>query len=334
MDHANTAVAPEVERGGRRAGRSDASSLAARVRGNGACRGRTPAPVAARHGLAIAFLAVGLSGARGASEGVSSGGAPGAGAIPTTLDELIELVSRANPNVLLAETRLREAEAELRVARVAAAAEAVELFYRRMLLQETLAGASDQLMKVQAMADAGTAPQEEMYKSRLAVQEKQIALGETEAALRLLIGRGPGVDVSPSPVVEGARGAETAAEPRPEMPDAYRALLVRPIGEIAFDEATLEEAIRVPLERAGIDLGVQFEAGLGESTVSVRCSSMPLGDYLLALADRYGFCFVLRDYGFFVTTRGSGARLRGPAIPADLPYPSLVTLRAIQPVHY
>ena len=53
----------------------------------------------------------------------------------------------------------------------------------------------------------------------------------------------------------------------------------------------------------------------------INLRNVPLRSVFLALADKMGdACFVIRDYGLFLTTRERAQTLAGPTIPEDIPY--------------
>ena len=53
----------------------------------------------------------------------------------------------------------------------------------------------------------------------------------------------------------------------------------------------------------------------------INLRNVPLRSVFLALADKMGdACFVIRDYGLFLTTRERAQTLAGPTIPEDVPY--------------
>src|SRR5687767_10648903 len=77
--------------------------------------------------------------------------------VPTNLDEMIATALKASPEVLLAEAKLRQAQAELNQARLKVTREVVGAFSEKKQRQNLFAAADRHLKETTKQSTAGTA---------------------------------------------------------------------------------------------------------------------------------------------------------------------------------
>lgn len=204
--------------------------------------------------------------------------------IPERLEERIEAALMQNPDIRLAEARLREAEAALMQVREQA---------------------------VRDVTEASLAFD--------ATENDPGAHASAEARLRYLLGltmpgepRGPRPGLFPGGMDRGGRPA------RPPMPEPVRERLSKPV---SFDgEAPLSEIIQMFSRESGLDFFTNVPDA--QRPVKFTVKEAPIREAMMALVEQAGggFCFVARDYGVLAVPLERAQAMPGPVIPEYVPY--------------
>jgi hypothetical protein len=260
--------------------------------------------------------------------------------VPDKLEEMLALALRSNPEILLAESKLRQAQSELNQVRLKVTEEVVSLYYERRKQEELSAQLNQQLKVVQAAFRAGEIPSEKVIEAMIARSNAAAAVPQIEAQTRYLLGLGGdnptryllglGGDAPGSQAMRqaGARSEVVTTLPRPEMPEKFRKILDMP-ASFEFEDTRLELALEYfsteYKTRFLIDAAATGEVG-GESPITLRVDDFTLLQALQAILDvgfsdarGYRLCFVIRDYGILVSTPERARKLYGATIPPELP---------------
>jgi hypothetical protein len=247
-------------------------------------------------------------------------------AIPQNLDEMIAAALRSNPEVVLAEARLHQAQAELNQARLKVTREVVTTFNERTQREAQLATAARALQDMEHLVSTGGASKAEIERAQALVAQSRLAIAQTDAAVRYLVG------VGATHTIDRVRGALVAAatqdrQPAPAArPERTPEQLVEPLERSVtgpFEGTNLAEVMKRASDDAVISILVD-EDNVGvaaEFAVSMPLRSpVTLRQLLLALSDQYRLCFILRDYGVLTTNESRARTLRAASIPPGLPF--------------
>jgi hypothetical protein len=256
------------------------------------------------------FLVAG-SGAWGQRRPATSESAVNAqvGAPSNTPESVVQSALRNSPEIRKAELAVEAAQAELALVRAKITRDAIAVHSKVTNLR-------DHKLHVETRVNTGTSPQIEL-------QQVLMALAEVEAELKYLTGSG----------TSGIRKSESRPEPfnfferkpvpvkRPQMDKGSRIveILSNPVG-ITFEDILLTEITRTLTDN--YDLNFNIDATLFDYKIPyINLKDVSMLDALLAFAEQNEeICFVIRDYGIFVTTRERAVKIPGPTIPANIPY--------------
>lgn len=228
-----------------------------------------------------------------------------------------------NPDIVAARSAVAMAEAELNRARQQVARELLQTV-------DKLSQTEKLLEKTKQRQEHGTATVDELLK----VQNDLIELRES---LRYLVGTQNTVhteSVSDMPIQD----SNLVQIPRPEIPDGVKNATLRRILDnpitLNFEDTALIDVLDMICDTYEINFVI--DAGYTAPNLTINVSAVPLQDMLEAISDQSGgeTCFVIRDYGFFVTSRERAVRVPGPSIPAGVPYfgPSKSPVQSKTPV--
>jgi hypothetical protein len=237
-----------------------------------------------------------------------------------TLEDLLSLALKSNPDIRVAESKLRESEAELYRARM-------KVFNRIVTLQQELKGLRaeadnakaryEELMRVFA---AGAAPQPEVNKEMAVMHKAKTELARAEAELDLLVGRhtdqsarwivqtleshwSPDVriwELAMGKVIKA--GDVVAGIPNAQVPesmaDKIRKALDQPF-KVGPNQANIsaEDVLALLRERTK---GVNIQANVkdqGAKASLLLTESIPLGAFYQWAEDQFNWRFIIRDYG-------------------------------------
>jgi len=233
--------------------------------------------------------------------------------VPDKLEDIVELVQRTSPEVIIAEAQLREAEARLRQARLEATQHAI-LAQRNRKIAEI---ARRNVQEVEQKYKAGRGTTQELLAAQERLAELEAALASSSVSLEMMAAQYGG----------GARPVDPLNAPpripaeRPVLPQAaeneIQQALNQPVS-IEFSDMSMSDITEFLSEYAGVNIVV--DPASDQPVVSVRLSDVPLRDALLALADLgQDVCFVIRDHFIFATTRERAMQISAPTIPEDVP---------------
>jgi len=258
--------------------------------------------------------------------------APALPEIPKTLEEMLAVALRSNPEILKGEAKVRKAEADLNQVRLKVTQEVIASYHELVKEKGTLdalVAQEDRIKKLMAVGQAPSDATSEILVSRLNANARA-AQGEAQLRYKLGLGGGGGRgDIG----IQRTERRETLR--RPELPKELKQVLAKEVSVNYDDGKPLREIIQKLKELSGGQLFPIFEEipgfsrrgdlathtapTLDQQVFSLSFSRVPLRVLLLALADRYHVCFVFREYGLLVTTPERAATLYAPAIPEETP---------------
>jgi hypothetical protein len=261
-----------------------------------------------------------------------TGAGPAGPAVPEDLESLLALAMRGNPEILVAEAKVAQAEAEAHAARLRISHAVLEARAEQAEAVRRRAAAEKSASMTQARVNAGHVSTEEGDRASEALAEAKAAVAEVEARLRFLCGTGTGEARG------GAAASETAVRVRLAglaSAGQGKAVLVTPPASIApvggvSESNVLDRPVLIPAFngetmtlRSALDQ-IRAATGLlivldlrafGEEpkemldlkfSLSVR-QAMPLRALLDAVADsvEWSITFVPRQYGVLLTQRAN-----------------------------
>jgi hypothetical protein len=247
-----------------------------------------------------------------------------------TLDELLAKALKDNPDLRVAEAKVREAEAELNRTRLQVLQKVAKVYQEIALARQIVDGETRQLERLKALGRSGAVSQEELGKTELAVERAKAEVAKLEAELPYLVGKQPGAaptmtgtptygDTMNTPFGSsmGMPGMPMGGMPMgmPGMPsglatkpvptnlaDKVRAALDTPIKGEFRDSQPREIVEWLSTSLKGIN--VHLSAKVPNIKVSIKLTeSIPVGAALQWLEDEFGWRCVLRDYGVVITER-------------------------------
>jgi len=237
--------------------------------------------------------------------------------IPDRVDKALERAMRANPDVLLAEARVHEAEAHLNAVKLRVAQELTEIYAERRLQVERVERMERKQAPSAKLVETGRLAQGELEHVEIRMAEANQALSTLNARIHYLIG-GDGRGASSRS--SGPRLVSVTKRPR--IPDDWRESLQNERREIDFDDATFDEVVAF-LESIGDKVSVvandEISYATEGMTVTADADTMSIWALLHLLSDRFQVALIVRDYGLHVVTLGAAERIDRPAIPEDLP---------------
>ena len=249
-------------------------------------------------------------------------GGPSVPAVPKTLDEMLDLALRSNPDILVAEAKLRQAQAELNQARLKVAKEVLSAYNQRRMQELTVKTLSEDLEMVRKRVSIGTSSTEEERKAALAQAEAEAVLSSGVGTLRYLLGLGSKLELpEEKPAVKPEKPAPQRMR-RPPIPERFREALEKPV-HLQFENLSFEKMIAQLQAEAGNDLSFILDSSVDFHALTATMNlqkELPLRIALLAIHDQFlGICFVFRDYGILVSTDNDAKRFSGAAIPPEIP---------------
>lgn len=261
--------------------------------------------------------------------------------IAWNLDGLLASAMRSNPEVLLAEAKVRQAQAELNQVRLQVTRSVMELLAEREAAVQRIAFSERTMGELKSLAGSGHAAVAEVAKAEADFLDARSGLTRIEARARYLCGSGPVAGAaSRDPLLAakddpfaadatapgGAaapnafRRSSPAAEPRPRLPDALADRLNRKI-EGSITEGNLGAALEMLRKSGGFAVVVDPSFGDAEELLEkpvtfAAAEPMPVSAWMQAIADTCEVVFVARDYGFLVTVPDRAESFDAATIPA------------------
>jgi hypothetical protein len=240
--------------------------------------------------------------------------------VPSTLDEMIAVGLKSNPDVLLAEAKMRQAEAELLQARLKVTREIVELWNSKRKKEVGLNVIRTEVAEAQQLADKGVGSAAEVRKLRNTLDLAMAELSEFNVTIRPLLGIG----LAPDGLGRGAaRGGapERQAPTRSQWPMVEDDPLAKATASFEFVDVPIAEAAKEVFSKSTVNLTVD-RAMLEEFAnmqVTLTLKNVTPRAAMSALADQAEVAFLLRDYGVLLTGLGRASGIDAPSIPEGLP---------------
>jgi hypothetical protein len=221
-----------------------------------------------------------------------------------SIEEMVATALKYNPDIRLAETKLRDDEAELNRTRLRVIQRIIAVHHA---LQAQRAEIERERGRVKRLG--GLVRDRALQRATLDEAEQDLArararLEELRSELPYLLGRraeGMAEEIVRNEFQIGARASADLI--RPAMAARIRKALDRSV-KIDYKEVALKDLLR---DLAGQSLGVPVQlnlalADLGEVRFAMRLGEVPLGSALLALQDTLpGLRVVARNYGILLT---------------------------------
>jgi hypothetical protein len=276
-------------------------------------------------GLVSAQTGSSPSGSSPKSEGQSpnTGGTPAG--TPTnpdklSLEELISLALKENPDVKVAEAKLKEAEAEISRARMVVAQKMIAFHSSLVSARNQVADAEEKLTAILKLQEKKVVSQEEVKSAEVALAQKKSELARLEAELPYLLGQvrgqnydwkrlvpSPGEGREAKPFTEwydqlyDLKSHQSGASVDPAVADKIRKALNATI-TLKFQEKTLEEILDEFKGRMGVSFLDLLPREVKSQKLTLSLSEpVATGAALQALSDLTGLKFSVREYGILVT---------------------------------
>jgi hypothetical protein len=256
------------------------------------------------------------------------------GELPKSLEEQIDLALKFNPEVLMAEASVQQAQAAYRQVRLRIAQEIMQVHNEMTSHRYRIDQAMIQLDEAKRQFDMKVVPRSEVLQAEGNLIQTKHALGEIEAKLHYLLGADlTAVKQSPPPKeAPGKFVTKPAGQPRPvrpEMPANLRQVFDTPVSVVCNDTPLTDLVQLLNLQFEGKkgnftivtnELFIDHEYGPpGEITLNFKLGNQAgLGKILTAVTDLTGLCFVAREYGLLLTTPNQAYDLYAATIPAGL----------------
>ena len=227
-----------------------------------------------------------------------------------SLDEAIKVALAHSPAILIADAKVRSAQAELSQVRMTVTKEVLKLFQNMAVLQAEYASANSNLERAMHLHKSGSLSQGELAKARLMVVRLKSERALLRSQREYLLGGAR------------AKAKSTAVEsPKLEPPaiPAHSKNLIESFVDLDRTAKTVGEL--APDVFKNLEWHRSVVRGLAEgndSVLEVRPTrkSMSVRALFLWFHDQYGVVFVLRPYGVLVTSGGHAKTLSAPTIPA------------------
>lgn len=183
-----------------------------------------------------------------------------------TLDELLQEALKQNPDIRLAESRLREAEALLNKVRLETLQKVVIAHQNIAAARATFEEAKKRFERVRELHNRKVVAGEELEAAQLTMQKYKAELAKAEAELPLLVGQGPS-DFKDKTALNRWLGLRTDDRPefirRVYLDLQGRLPTVEEMGAILKDPAKLREVVTPgKAERVGKEQGDKLRAFL------------------------------------------------------------------------
>jgi len=242
--------------------------------------------------------------------------------LPPTLDKMIVIALKSNPQIVLAEAKVRQAQAELNETRLRVTKEVTRIYSLRRQKMRRIDDIRKRFYRIREVMKKGAATDAQVNKIALDLAKHDGELSEIEAEARYLLGFGGKMHAAISDAGASAPKAVKRKPVRPEMPERFHFVRQTTV-EVAFSDVSLKSvltAFSAGNKIAFVYRTSDFERQAEEQQVSITLpAGTTLAQALLALTDRYDVAFVFRDYGILVTDPYDAKNIRAATIPEDLP---------------
>lgn len=236
------------------------------------------------------------------------------------MESAIDMALRQNPDVLLAESNVRAAQAELNATRLRISRDLTGAYAERREQQQRLEQVRLKLERLEALIKNSIASTEARTEVMIELAAADGALASIDARIRYLIGEGSDRALLLNASQSKTKGREMA---RRNFDEKHLGLLETKVS-LDVQEAPLTDVLKALSALTGNVRFVwdrQFARALEElTTLSVK--DVTLREALLMLSDTYSIAFLERDYGFRVVTVAEARRIQAAGVPEDLPVES------------
>jgi hypothetical protein len=292
--------------------------------------------------VSLVFLAAGLVHGQQPAGGSSAGGPPAKEAVDKEKLKLEELLSRAlkdNPDVRVAEAKVREAEAELNRARLMVAQKVTAFSAALDAARKTVEEAEAKLRRLAELGRQKVVSLEEVKEAESVLARAKAELAKVEAEMPYLLGKQSVAATSDAEAIY-AQILQLQRNGEPGSPSSSDAAVARGLHWLALHQAgatalagTVPEKIRKALDKPiSVDFknapfadvvrdlqnltGVSYRNQVserykeGNPPITVKLQDLPLRAVLQAIQDEYPdnmpgedrlLRFVVREYGILVT---------------------------------
>ncbi len=247
------------------------------------------------------------------------------GALPGTLEELLESALRSNPEILVKDAELREAIAALNQTRLAVTQQVVRLHFQRVEEGEVLNATRRHLTIAHQMNQSGNGTESEIHAASIELAQAEGSYARLEADLRYAIGSGSVRHSSANILDSLLQGANNAARevgepdeevpPKRPIPEAMQQRLAQKLN-LSFEGKLLSEALSMLAQATKTNIVTSQE--LQDEEILVQMSfheEMTFRQILVAIADTNPVVFVFREYGILARWEGTEPRDGSPTIP-------------------
>jgi hypothetical protein len=249
---------------------------------------------------------------------------------PGSLEEMLDKALRNNPDILAAEAKVREAEAECNRVRHQVVAKIVGLRMDIENAKKTLAIAESMLkLELDARSQRSV-----VLPLQSNVEKQKAELGKLEAELKAVLGSYAQVKntafdangvlplystvftttnspywvpftntatLAPSAAYFSLTSTQTVQTP---MAERIKAALDKTVSLDEFPDARLKDVLGFLTKKAGVDVPFRMLGKTEEEPVSLMNAELPLGAWLQAIEDSVpNLRFVVREYGILATTK-------------------------------
>ncbi len=277
--------------------------------------------------LPIAILGMGIVLLLGgfARSGLATTGGDPLSPLPGTLEEILEQALRSNPEILVGQAKLREAQAELNQRRLSVTQQVVRLHFQRDEDQQLIQQKRKSLQRLQQMVTTGTISDEEVRAVSIEIAQAEGNLARVEADLRYAMGAGGSGEIDPAVHTDpwGQRydfqtEVEPAPAPRPQVPESIAAILDGKRIQVEFHEQPLREVAQFLSQVSGLNFLLSPPVANDEIVLTLNLQGeVSLRQLFHAIADLTEVHFAVREYGILAVWAGEQPA-GSPLIPESL----------------
>ena len=231
-----------------------------------------------------------------------------------SLDKLLEDALRNNPKIALAESKLQQAQVELRAAQMEVAEQLTKLHRDSDLFRKEMENAKARLEEQMKFANAGVMP----LRANMASEEllrKKLELDGALSQMKFLAGQGQGAFLR----TFAPPKAFAPSTPRPALKeDSPIAKALKTPITLTFEDLEVGELSRMISEWTGVNFVTDED--IQDLPITVTLTDLTLKQTLLAISDlKSSLCFVIRPGYILCTTRERAQTINAPTIPEDIP---------------
>ena len=246
---------------------------------------------------------------------------PLAAKIPETIEGLLEQALRSNPEVIVAEAKVREAQAELNQARLKVTLQVLSFQSQKNHQIMAVRAAEQHVARIEQMVNTGTVSQDELHKGLLEKIAAESALSQGEAQIRYLLGLGGDLRLEPArPDAAAGPAVPRPRKQRPPIPDKFKDFLQTKVSLQETEPIPLQGVLETLRKMGGdmVNFAYDREVDWDEVKIKLEAREIPMESMLLMIHDLSRMGFVFRDYGILVTNNGTMYPTCA-TIPAELP---------------